>query len=90
MSSAVTVMSLKSGETITITGANSDMVTLRLNVGDALLNGDESQVWLDNDEAEVRLYLRRMPESGMCIGPALFSSLADLAQTVDAGDYYIG
>ncbi len=90
MNGSETILNLKTGETITITDINSGPVEFYVNVGDAMLNGDKSQVWLANDDTNKRIYLRRRPEKDMSIGLALFSSLSDLAQTLETGDYYIG
>ena len=84
------ILSLKEGEMITVTGNNGCPVALSVNLGDALLNGDKNQVWLKNGDAVNRSYLRRMPEKRMSIGPALFSSLDELATVLESGNYYIG
>lgn len=90
MNVSETILTLKAGDTITVTAGNSQPVELRLNRGDALLRGDDCQVWLENDHTGRRLYLRRLPEKEMSVGPALFASLTDLAKTVETGDWYIG
>ncbi|MFH2130256.1 MAG: hypothetical protein ABIK68_07765 [bacterium] len=84
------IRNLKKGEQIIVPGSNSQPVVFKANMGDALLRGETSQVWLENDDNGKRLYLRRLPEPGMSIGPALFTSLDDLAQTLETGNYYIG
>ncbi len=83
------IQSLKQGEMITVNGENGCPVDFNVNVGDALLNGDQNQVWLENGDSGNRLYLRRMPEKRMSVGPALFSSFAELARTLASGNYYI-
>lgn len=90
MNIADTVLNLKAGETITLSGIDSQPVDLCLNIGDALMNGDSSQVWLENSDTGKRLYLRRKPEKKMSIGLALFPSLVDLAHTLETGNFYIG
>ena len=84
------ILSLTPGEMITIPSNNGISAVFRVNMGDALLNGNSSQVWLEKHDNDIRSYLRRMPEKSMTVGPALFSSLEELAKTLDSGDYYIG
>lgn len=84
------ILFMKNGAQITISGQNSEPVTLRLNIGDAMLNGNENQVWLENNESGKRLYLRRKPEGNMVIGPALFGSRFELAKILEQGDFYVG
>ena len=90
MNSSESILSLKTGESITIFDAPSGLVEFCVNIGDAMLNGDNDHVWLANDDLSRRRYLRRMPEKNMSIGPALFPSLEDLASVLETGDYYIG
>ncbi len=89
MDSFQVILDLKKGERIAIASDDAEPVVFCVNVGDAMLNGDSDQVWLENDDSGKRQYLRRNPAGEMSIGPALFSSLADLAQTLETGDYYI-
>ncbi len=84
-----TILGLKQGQVITVNGKNGDPVTFSVNMGDALLNGDKNQVWLENGDGNKRYYLRRLPEKRMSLGPALFSSLHELARTLESGKYYI-
>ncbi len=84
------ILDLTQGEMITVTGNGGTSVAFKVKMGDALLNGNRNQVWLEHVDAGNRLYLRRMPEEKMSIGPALFASLADLARTLDSGNYYFG
>lgn len=86
---AETILNLKKGSSITISTVESEPVTFSLNIGDATLSGEGDQVWLESRNDEKRLYLRRMPDANMSIGPALFASLADLAETLETGVYYI-
>ena len=90
MIQADVIPSLKKGEMITVTGNKGFSVTLNVNTGDALLNGDKNQVWLETGDVTNRSYLRRMPEKRMSIGPALFASFDDLAAVLESGNYYIG
>ncbi len=84
-----TILNLKQGQMITVSGENGCPMTFSVNVGDALLNGDKNQVWLENGDGGHRSYLRRMPEKSMSVGPALFSSLQELARTLESGNFYI-
>jgi len=84
------ILGLMQGETITIPSISDRPAVFMVNMGDALLNGDNKQVWLEQCDVGNRFYLRRMPEKRMSVGPALFSSLEELAKTLNSGDYYIG
>jgi len=83
------VLGLKNGAYVIITEQNSKPEIFSLNIGDALLNGDPNQVWLENSNSGKRRYVRRLPQNSMTIGPALFSSLTELARTLEEGDFYI-
>ncbi len=84
------IQELKHSEAITITDKHGNAKTFNVNIGDALLNGNNRQVWLKRDESDNIEYLRKLPIKPMSIGTALFSSFNDLTRTLDSGEFYFG
>ncbi len=85
-----TIQELKHSEAITITDNQGIVKTFHVNIGDALLNGNNRQVWLKHDNSNSTEYLRKLPVKPMSIGTALFSSFNDLLKTLDSGNFYFG
>ncbi len=84
------ISKLKSGQQINIFDTQGNKKSFTVTIGDALLKGNNDSVWLKRNSKNGIEYLRKLPIKPMTIGPALFSSLEELAHTLESGNYYIG
>lgn len=76
------------GDEIVLVDSSGRRGDFTVNVGDALLKGNQ-QIWLCDDNSPEKKYVRKQPEGAMSIGVAIFSSLEELSSTIASGEYYI-
>lgn len=84
------VLRLNDGDQVRLKDSNGTTATLQVYMGDALLNGDDHQVWLKGRQDSSSVFLRKTPQDSRSVGFALFRSLSELANTIESAQFYIG
>ncbi len=86
MSGMQQVLNLRHGQRVQVVSPVGEARVLKVMIGDALIRGDEKQIWLIHEETGE--YFRKLPMENGEVGKALFNTQNELITCLENKAFY--